>query len=1393
MNVRAADAGKIDETCKEAVVDGILNNLGGRVSGGGEFHRMVYGIRPSSLLVSGFLVACPEEEREGDEEANPLQINAHGLDFHIDARQSHRTLKARLKGAVYLRIFPAREDIEPDGRLTPVFSLDYKVQKDLRTRMREARDALRAELGIERRKEHAHPDWLKRDAAICERIHAELGVTFDPARRVDATGEDNAAAASEPEESSELEDTGIAVSNVVTTGSDAAYKPMEPPQKWLRLELDLPPVEFSANTCEDDARRASDEINAAIQAQLSAWFLNSDPSTGGARLGYRRGAKIRPSNLRDWDRYVGEVCANDQRGAFPVFDIKWALSATPDPLHADRLLVHVGVENWTEKPTGLHDKEFERALFQVSVRVEMEHQVLRPLLLDRVKPSYRYNQYLRYPALGFNCGVKHESSATTDVLTTTWTPRYTLPRVVPTEIGAELRFSELATKPGLERLAPLVREYVTWLEETRRTRVDLGIEGPNAADQLSSERGQLDHDIKCWEREQKALERGLALLVESAEHWSGPGPQSDPKGIPCEAWFAMNEAMRSVGGGKYDSWRLFQLAFIVSMVPTFATRIPAFHANYTDDVAVQANAVTLLYFATGGGKSEAFLGLLLYVLLLDRLRGKERGVSALMRYPLRLLTLQQARRTMNVLAAGELQRVKRKYPGEPLSLGFWVGGTNTPNWHKNEGVSEVPTLDSCPLSEETEASKQSPYAELRKQWLKLETCPFCKSQVALRRAPKRTGGVLGHYCTAEKSKCGWNEQYPKPTPLPFYIVDEDIYALAPSVLLGTVDKLAVIGQSYRTIRFVFGMFGLAPFRHKPTGLLYTPMLRADWESAVSEGCEPLFPAYENGKKPFFDPFPSLLIQDEAHLLEESLGTFAGLFESALDAGFDRLAPLFKDQICREPNQDQRRRIKVIAASATVSEPQRQMRNLYQREVTIQFPHPGPDLYRSFYAVPKVPKSTSENAERLALSDIELRCHGARTYGAIVTNGHRHTVAMATILGQYHLLITELYEHLRSGDPARETVARQALRRWLSDSPLTRTHQRAIDTASAAELLTLVDLHRIALTYVTNKKGGDQVIDTERAEFETLHQEAGFEGQMLKTRLISGAVSASDIQAVVREAEQRVRAGELFPDLSDTLRSIIATSAVSHGVDVEEFNAMFFAGLPSDIAEYIQASSRVGRTHAGFSLLVPVPQRQRDRFVVEIFDIFHRFLERMVLPAAVDRWAEKAIRRVIPSVMQEYLCGISRICEIAGAPVSKKSEVRDFQRTEQVREHLAKVGHREELKQFVIDALGLAVRPPLDGLPYYEALVQKEISGYWKDMDVSTLRHTDFKNFFEQRDQSLRPMTSLRDVDLAGFISESRSDALGKKTEEGQTATAMNFIRRGVSGELDDEDDFVAKD
>jgi superfamily II DNA/RNA helicase len=116
---------------------------------------------------------------------------------------------------------------------------------------------------------------------------------------------------------------------------------------------------------------------------------------------------------------------------------------------------------------------------------------------------------------------------------------------------------------------------------------------------------------------------------------------------------------------------------------------------------------------------------------------------------------------------------------------------------------------------------------------------------------------------------------------------------------------------------------------------------------------------------------------------------------------------------------------------------------------------------------------------------------------------------------------------------------------------------------------------------------------------------------------------------------------------------VATSAISHGVDVDRFNSMFFAGLPSDIAEYIQASSRVGRTHVGFVMLLPTPQSRRDRYVVETHDIFHRFLERMIAPPAVERWAENAICRVFASYIQVWAITKEGVEFIRTADASKE--------------------------------------------------------------------------------------------------------------------------------------------
>ncbi len=1393
MPILSENPRDIHPAYKEAVVDSLLNGLSARLAGRGEFYQVVYGAKPSATLMSEFIVPMPPEERDRDEEADPIRISAHGMDFQINSTAAGTKLLASLTGAVYVRILPTEDEVKAGGRLEATFPLTRQARSEIRGKVKDALTKLIAELPGGKK----HPEWGTKSYDVRKGIYESMGLLFD--NRLDRTpAEEEANVDGEESESpSGIEDGEAIPMQEVAVGvatPDGLAEDIPPPAKWLRLELTMPAFEFTPATAEADAKLATYSLNEAIATQLADWAASSNTESGGKLWGYKR-TRVLPSDVRNWNHYLERVRASTLPIVLPKFDLRWVIQVTPDPVDADRMTVHVAIENWSDPPTKTNFKEVEATLFQVSVTVGVpaaEHKFLR---LDRVKPSYRYNQYLKYPALGFNGGVTLSVNGEQHLLTTTWTPRYTLPRSIPTDGAVERNIERLSQPDCLAGLRPLIADYEAWLTKAEAHPVDRGLDGPNAIEHLAAEREKLHVDLAAWRRELGAIHCGLDIIEKSHAHWSGPGVQKSPLGIPFEAWLSMNAAMSKVAKSKgYSEWRLFQLAFILASIPAFATRIPEFHDFYTPEVATHAEAVTLLYFSTGGGKSEAFLGLLAFVLFLDRLRGKHRGVSALMRYPLRLLTLQQARRTFATMGAAEEVRYTRGHPGDAFSLGFWVGGSNTPNWHSEDGYTDVPGDNEVPLSAELKHREVQPYKSARERWLKLSACPFCASKdgslLALRRQSGTGANALGHYCTTPAAKCSWNARFDRPTPLPFYIVDEDIYDLAPSVLLGTVDKLAAIGQSQGTIRKFFGMFGFAPLVEADSGRLYIPMGPREWDGHPGTDTRALFPSFADGQKRFFDPFPALLIQDEAHLLDESLGTFSSLFESALEAAFDQLSPLLKGHLAYEPESSVRRKIKVIAASATVSEPQRQMRNLYQRDNTIQFPCPGLTLYDSFYATPLQPDASLDDAERSAIApdDVETRSHWGRLYVSVLTNGHRHTVAMASVLGHYHLMLTGLYERLRSMDPTKQAAARSELIRWVSSGPLQQQFTRLLTSADVATLLTLVDLHRIALTYVTNKKGGDQVIDTEKVQFEKLHKIEGYADQTLSSELISGAVSAADIQDIVRRAETRVDVNKPFPELNNTLRSVIATSAISHGVDVEEFNAMFFAGIPSDIAEYIQASSRVGRTHVGFSLLVPVPQRYRDRFVLEIHDIFHRFLERMILPAAVDRWAEKALVRVMPSFFQEYVCGLNAIKSLCALDEDKKRYSPTFSKAPDVRDFLAVPANMKATQSFMEKALGLSFSPSPEGKQYYRSLLKDQLTHYQQDLHVDRLVNgTRLVQFFAARNSLLRPMTSLRDVDQPGLIHESAIDASSKRVTEGMTARAMTFIRRGSGADIDSTD------
>ena len=428
----------------------------------------------------------------------------------------------------------------------------------------------------------------------------------------------------------------------------------------------------------------------------------------------------------------------------------------------------------------------------------------------------------------------------------------------------------------------------------------------------------------------------------------------------------------------------------------------------------------------------------------------------------------------------------------------------------------------------------------------------------------------------------------------------------------------------------------------------------------------------------------------------------------------------------------------------------------------------------------------------------------RVYTSIMTNGRNHTVTTVVVLSAYHLAITELWEDLQDHQKQPQAIS-DLLDSLTQNGPLSGFHRAALNAVAAAYpeiLLSLVDLMRISLTYVTNKKGGDQIIEAFGEEVAKFHLRHGRELERLRSRLISGGIDVAEIQEIMRQAEaapEEDSAG--IPDLVSSLRSIVATSAISHGVDVDKFNAMFFAGMPNDIAEFIQASSRVGRTHVGFSLLIPTPHSRRDRYIVETHDIFHRFLERMIAAPAITRWAASAHDRVLASLFQTWLCGWVEQKLFVDADAAGKLRfprfisIGDVGRLIEGRDYPNAV---KDFTDFAVEALGVRGRGigAIGAAPQW-AYYDDRIRNRAKDM-IEQFRGqystTTLSDYWKGPMVGTRPMLSLRDIDEAGHFELARRYGQGGRrlTSEEQErilTKALRIVRRQHTtvAELDPEE------
>lgn len=1445
----------IPQELKEAVCSAIVKQTTNRISGIGEEGRVIFGLSPRRAIVSGQLL--PRFDPTGqDDETTDIRIAAIGIDFHARANAGG-TCVIQPSFCVYVRVLPLWSELnDATLDLEIQFKLQAIIQTGIDTRIRQLRTERFQSANV------ATPDWpnlnpaqrqaiKERRSRIQEEVrreaYREVGIRLEEGdeRLLEgnapeavavagaADSDANDAAAGTPPDVDANAVAHLRLGQLLQRGRTIPFGLLDPapiPSKWRRIDLTFEPFSWQLECDRAQLAALLDDYNQRLRQSAVRQVTDWIQSPEGLR-GVWRDIRVQPQDSvseADWQRFLDRtaVLPPPLPRLMPSLDVSLQVDRTPDFVNPDRVAIRATLDNGSAELSRRDASTRTNALFQTSLYVQIPDAAHLPLRLDRVEPSYRFRHFLNYPAIGLNCGVVARRIGQDLRLETTWSPLFVQPRVVPRELdgAVPVTFSELASEQlDVTRLLPISEQYVRWTHEEEARLRNAVREGLSAAE-ADIESRRLERDLDEQRREAALIEQGIRLLQESQTAYRKLATERDPRkrselergSAPYRAWVLTNQSfLDRERGATARGWRLFQLAFILAHVPTLSSRMEEYRAFQNPEI--DESSASLLYFPTGGGKSEAFYGALLFAMFLDRLRGKSRGVTAMIRYPLRLLTLQQGQRLLKLLMFAEMVRRRSNAGSWPFEIGFWVGGKNTPNRY-----AYVPAIvplfgdDSHPNDErleegfpgldDEEQRAAARYREFRSAYNKVPHCPVCGEATGLRRfeADGTTAKRLAIVCFNQG--CSFHEVPGSPAILPFLLTDDTIYARAPSVVLGTIDKLAMIGQNTRTIRQLMGMFGLAR-GIGPTGHLSAPPNEGDISATLTaSGYAPVFPAFRCGQRVFFDPFPSLVIQDEAHLLEESLGTFSGLFDTLLEESFRRIDAMAGQEldvarVWQAGESLGPRMPKYIAATATISNPDRQLEVLYQRG-PLRFPCPGSDIYRSFFASPA--PAPAENAQRTALEaqldpaeSSERTAPWMRLFVSIMTNDATHTVTAVAILGAFHSVITALWRGLL--DPARRQATIDGILESQGDDEGAPWRRQAIERCCAAgfqsQLLALVDLHRIALAYVTNKKGGDQVMDALDPAVRKRHRQLHEPLDGFISRLISGGIDMAEIQEIM-ELAQSNSAGLPYEPLDGQLRTIVATSAISHGVDVDRFNSMFFAGLPSDIAEYIQASSRVGRTHVGFVMLIPTPQSRRDRYVVETHDIFHRFLERMIAPPAVERWAENAIRRVLASVVQAWAV-LKENESFIGIPDARKAQSRCFDTIQPIRALILNdpPGFADELGSFALNAIGFLGRSPTHlGSPVYQDLYRRLIV-YEVNQFVGSIRNFEtpiqLSEYWEDSSAVYKPpMTSLRDVDEAGLIVPAAYDARvrhgSRSIAQDDIVHVMRAIRqqRGVVAETD---------
>ena len=606
------------------------------------------------------------------------------------------------------------------------------------------------------------------------------------------------------------------------------------------------------------------------------------------------------------------------------------------------------------------------------------------------------------------------------------------------------------------------------------------------------------------------------------------------------------------------SWRLFQLAFILLNLPSLTTLHDPERSHETDAIA------DLLWFATGGGKTEAYLGLTAYTLALRRLQGPingragDHGVAVLMRYTLRLLTLQQFQRAAALLCACEVIRLSNesKWGTTTFRLGLWVGRNTTPN-----------TLSTA--AESLRQGRVGGRPHLGGTPHQITSCPWCGTEIRemhlrVYEAPSDVGRCVT-YCGDNLGRCEFSEAKAPKEGLPVMVVDEDIYRRPPALLIATVDKFAQMPWKGET-QMLFGQVNGVCSRHG----FRSPEI-ADANSHPARNRLPKAQTVPHGPlRP-----PDLIIQDELHLISGPLGSMVALYETAID------------ELCSWEVNGKRVRPKVIASTATISRAPDQVRKLFVRKLEV-FPPQGTNIQDSFFAIQR------EIGQE----------HPGRRYLGICAFGRRYPVAMIRTYVAHLAAAQVLYDQYDSlADP------------WMTLAGYFNSIRELAGTRRLVE-----DDIRARLRDADQRGLAKRRV---RAVEELTSRKSGTDIPRILERL-----EARFNQALEAQRAQERKDGKP-PSSTTPYDVVLATNMISVGVDVDRLGMMLVAGQPKNTSEYIQATSRIGRSSSGPGLVCTVYNwaRPRDLSHYERFEHYHETFYKHVEPLSVTPFSSRALDRM----------------------------------------------------------------------------------------------------------------------------------------------------------------------